>query len=115
MCVVSLRESQNTLPQMRWGWTFAELEKAQVHVELEIEAIWRARGDQRGRVIICHRGELWITQERDLVDYVLKEGEIFIVTLPGLVVVQARNPAALSVVTPSEWARPFARSFPIFP
>jgi hypothetical protein len=50
-----------------------------------------------------------------LVDYLLDEGEIFIVTLPGLVVVQARDPASLTVVTLSDWAKPYALSYPIFP
>jgi hypothetical protein len=114
MCVLSLRESQNALPQRCWGWTFADLDEGQVHLDLEVGALWRARGDQRGRVIICRRGEVWITQERDLVDYVLQGGEIFIVTLPGLVLVQARESASVTVVTPSIWARPYAGGFRTF-
>jgi hypothetical protein len=79
-----------------------------------VGAVWRARGDQRGRVIICRRGLIWITQERDVVDYVLHEGEIFIVTLGGLVVVEALEPASVTVVTPSTRARPYAGDFRTF-
>jgi hypothetical protein len=76
--------------------------------------LWQARGDQRWRVIICHRGVVWITQERDMVDYVLQEGEIFIVTLPGLILVQAQKPASVTVVTPSIRARPYVGDYRVF-
>jgi hypothetical protein len=113
MCVLSLRVGQNTLPQP-WGWAVADLDEGQVHLDLEVGAGWRAQGDQRGRVIICRRGVVWITQERDVVDYVLQEGEIFIVTLRGLVLVRALEPASVTVVTPSIRARPYAGDFRTF-
>ena len=105
MCVLSLRAGQNALPH-RWGWAAADLNEGQVHLDLEVGARWQARGDQRWCVIICCRGVVWITQERDVVDYVLQEGEIFIVTLPGLVLVQARESASVTVVTPLSRERP---------
>jgi hypothetical protein len=83
-------------------------------MDLEVGARWQARGDQRWRVIVCCRGVVWITQERDVVDYVLQEGEIFIVTLPGLVLVQALEPASVTVVTPSIGARPYAGDYRTF-
>jgi hypothetical protein len=106
MCVFSLRADPSALPQQRCGWAAADLDEGQVHLDLEVGARWRARGDRRGRVIICRRGVVWITQERDVVDYVLEEGEVFIVTLPGLVMVEALEPASVTVVTPSTRARP---------
>jgi hypothetical protein len=114
MCVLSLRESQNALPQQCWGWAVADLDEGQVHLDLEVGTLWQGRGDQRWRVIICRRGEVWITQERDVVDYVLQEGEIFIVTLSGLVIVQALKPASVTVVTPSIRARPYAGDYRTF-
>ena len=108
MSVFSLRAGLNALPQQRKGWPAADLDEGQVHVDLEVGVLWPARGDQRGRVIICRRGVVWITQQRDVVDYVLQEGEVFIVTLPGLVLVQALEPAAVTIVTPSSRARPYA-------
>jgi hypothetical protein len=113
MPVLSLRAGLNALPQS-WGWAVADLDEGQVHLDLEVGALWRARGDQRGRVIICRRGVVWITQERDVVDYVLQEGEIFIVTLRGLVLVRALEPASVTVVTPSTRARPYAGDFRAF-
>jgi hypothetical protein len=92
----------------------SEHDKGQVKLDLEVGALWQARGDQRWHVIICQRGLVWITQERDVVDYVLQEGEIFIVTLPGLVLVQALKPASVTVVTLASKARPYAGDYRIF-
>lgn len=114
MCVLSPRVGQNALPRQCWGWTVAGFDEGQVHLSLEVGALWQTRGDQRGCVIICRRGAVWITQERDMVDYVLEEGEIFIVTLPGLVLVQAREPASVTVVTPSIWAKPYVGDYRAF-
>lgn len=114
MPVLSLRAGLDALPQQCWGWAVADLYEGQVHLDLEVRALWQARGDQRWRVIICRRGVVWITQECDVVDYVLQEGEIFIVTLPGLVQVQALKPASVTVITPSIRARPYAGDFRTF-
>ncbi|MFN2186711.1 MAG: DUF2917 domain-containing protein [Anaerolineae bacterium] len=114
MSVFSLRAGLNALPQQRRGWPAADFDEGQVHLDLEVGALWQARGDQRWRVIICRRGVVWITQKRDVVDYVLQEGEVFIVTLPGLVLVQAVKPASVTVITPSIRARPYAGDFRTF-
>jgi hypothetical protein len=106
MTVLNLRAGPNVLPQPRWGWTPAGLAESQVHQDLEAGALWRAPGDQRWRVIICRRGVVWITQKRDAVDYLLREGEILIVTLPGLVLVQAFEASSVTVVMPSARERP---------
>ncbi len=106
MTVLSLRAGPNVRPQTRWGWTPAGLADSQVHLDLEAGALKRAPGDQRWRVIICRRGVVWITQKRDAVDYLLREGELFIVTLPGLVLVQALEPSSVTVIMPSTQERP---------
>jgi len=108
---LSLRAGLNALPQQCWGWAVADLYEGQVHLDLEVGALWQARGDQRLRVIICCRGAVWITQERDVADYVLQEGEIFIVTLPGMVLVQALKPASVTVAMPFIRARPYAGDY----
>jgi hypothetical protein len=59
--------------------------------------IWGIRGDNRWRFITCQRGEVWITQEGDPWDYVLKEGDMFLITLPGLVLVQALEAASVEL------------------
>jgi len=43
----------------------------------------------RGQLILCLKGEIWITQEFDPHDYLLKAGDVFIVTQTGKVVLQA--------------------------
>ena len=58
-------------------------------VILHKAALWRAEGDLRGEQITCTAGQIWVTQENDLTDYVLNPGEIFWVTRPGALVVQA--------------------------
>lgn len=100
MAVLSLRAGLNAPLQQRWGPEVAGLDEGQVHLNLEVGALWQGRGDLRWRVILCRRGAVWITQERDGVDYVLQAGEIFIVTLRGLVLVQALEAASVTV-TPS--------------
>ena len=114
MTVLNLGAGLKTVPEERSGWPVADLDEVQVDLDLEVGALWRARGDQRGRVIICYRGVVWITQEKDLVDYVLQEGEIFIVTLPGSVLVQALEPASVTAVARSTRARPYAGDHHVF-
>lgn len=67
-------------------------------------------GDHRWRVIGCLEGELWITQNRDVRDYLLTAGEMFIITQPGTVVIQARQPSRLQI-TPSLASSPCAGDF----
>ena len=68
-------------------------------VELDADEFWRTNGDSRWRAIFCRRGEVWITQERDFQDYVLKAGEVFIITQRGSVVVEALEDAAIQVTS----------------
>ena len=63
------------------------LEELSVTLELCVGELWRADGDHRWQSIICHRGAVWIAQERDLHDHVLSAAEMFLVTLPGTVMV----------------------------
>jgi hypothetical protein len=114
MPALRLRASLNALPHHHGGRSVANLYEDQIHLDLEAGALWQARGDHRWCIIICCRGEVWITQERDVVDYVLQEGEIFIVTLAGRVLVQALKPASVTVVTPSVRDRPYDGDYRIF-
>lgn len=114
MALLSLRASPDALPRPLRGPTVAGRDEGQVHLNLEVGELWQARGDQRWRAIICRRGAVWVTQERDGVDYLLREGDIFIVTLAGLVLVQAVEPASVTV-TPSIRATPHAGDYRTFP
>jgi len=66
----------------------------------------RLKGDQRWRMIICHRGMVWITQQNDLEDYVLKPGDMFLISLRGDVVLQALQNASIEITHPLN-ARPY--------
>lgn len=69
-------------------------------IELELNQLCRLTGDHRWRAIICQQGKIWVTQPHDLNDYLLAEGEMLLITQPGTVVVQAREPARFQI-TPS--------------
>jgi len=56
-------------------------------------------GDHRWKVIICHAGEVWITQQFDPEDYILKAGETFIITQLGTVVFEALKEARIQITT----------------
>ncbi len=66
-------------------------------VSLQVGELWRMRGDNRWCMIVCLQGEIWITQARDIRDYVLTAGETFIITQSGLVLVKAFQPSSIQV------------------
>ena len=73
---------------------------ATAEIELDLNELWQLTGDNRWRAIVCLQGEIWVTQPRDLNDYLLTEGQMLIITQPGTIVVQAREPSRLQI-TPS--------------
>ena len=64
-------------------------------VDLAAGQGWRLKGKRRQQTLFCLQGRMWVTQEGDICDYVLEEGDAFLVTLPGLVLVRALTPARL--------------------
>jgi hypothetical protein len=82
--------------------------------ELGAGGVFRLDGDQRWRVMRCQQGVIWVTQERDLQDYVLTAGETFIITQPGRVVVQALEDATIEITAPLKTA-PYAGNYVFFP
>jgi hypothetical protein len=82
-------------------------------VELDAEDLWRLDGDSRWRMIVCVSGEIWITQERDVRDYVLTAGEMFIVNQRGSVLIEALRDATVEI-TPSLEGRPYRGDYPAF-
>jgi len=62
-------------------------------VDLAAGQGWGLKGKRRQQTLFCLRGSVWVTQESDIRDYVLEEGDAFLVTLPGLVLVRALTPA----------------------
>jgi hypothetical protein len=86
-----------------------------LEVTLCNRGLWRLDGDHRWQVIVCLQGSVWITQQNDFQDYLLGSGQGFIVTRPGLVIIQAR-PHARIQVTPSLETVPCSRRIlnPVF-
>jgi hypothetical protein len=62
-------------------------------VDLAVGQGWGLKGKRRQQTLFCLKGSVWVTQECDIRDYVLEEGDAFVVTLPGLVLVRALAPA----------------------
>jgi hypothetical protein len=65
--------------------------------ELAAGKLRRLDGDQRWEVIACRRGSLWITQANDPLDYLVGAGEMFVITQPGRVVIEALTAASVQL------------------
>ncbi len=72
-----------------------------VEVYLFPDEVFKMKGDVRGVQVACQKGKLWITQADDPEDYVLKAGEQFIVTQPGLVLVQGVREGRVRIIPPA--------------
>ncbi len=68
-----------------------------IEVTLGKGSIWCGKASGRCRVIKCLEGAIWITQERDLQDYILRAGEAFLVSRPGKIAVQAMRDARVKI------------------
>lgn len=93
--------------------TVRNIQGPATELELSTGGLWRMDGDSRWRMVICLRGRVWITQERDLDDYVLTAGEMFIVTQPGKILVQALDDACIQITPPAK-KTPYKGGYPIF-
>jgi hypothetical protein len=82
------------------GKTLCRDQAPESDIELNARGIQRLAGDNRWRAIVCQHGRVWITQKHDLKDYVLSAGEVFLITNPGTVIVQALEAARVEI-TPS--------------
>ena len=82
-------------------------------LKLSSHQTMRLEGDQRWRMILCQRGMIWVTQENDLEDYVLKPGDMFLITLRGEVVIQALTDACLEITPPLK-SNPYRGDFVFF-
>jgi len=55
--------------------------------------------------ISSRRGSVWITQDGDIRDVVLKPGDAFVIEREGPSIVQALEPAELAIVEPKQPSR----------
>ena len=66
-----------------------------VEVCLAPRQAFTLQGDHRGVRLTALQGTLWVTQQGDAQDYLLRPGEAFTITRPGTVVVQGMREARL--------------------
>jgi hypothetical protein len=85
-----------------------------VELRLDAHKLNRLEGDNRWRLVLCEKGVVWITQERDPRDYVLTAGDLFLVTEWGKVLVQALQEASVQI-TPALKSAPYRGNQLSFP
>jgi Protein of unknown function (DUF2917) len=59
----------------------------------------------KGQPVVCRKGSIWITQDGDVRDVVLREGESFTLDRAGPAIVQSFEPAAFCLGKPARRAR----------
>lgn len=71
--------------------------------------------ERRGARIVCHSGTLWVTRESQVKDCILEAGDSLAVREPGLTVITALAPSALTITEvgaadspPGRWRSIFA-------
>lgn len=65
------------------------------------DEVFKMQADSRGAQIVCQKGRLWITQAADPQDYVLKAGDKFVVTRPGVVLIQGVREGRAHIIPPT--------------
>ena len=70
-------------------FTFSNLGTPDATIDLAAGQCWRINGNCCRQAIICHEGQVWITQAHDVKDYVMEKGDAFVITMRGQVLVQA--------------------------
>jgi len=63
--------------------------------------VFKMNGNVRGVQVACQKGRLWITQANDPEDHMLKAGDRFVVTRPGLVLVQGVREGQARIIPPT--------------
>jgi len=80
---------------LRNQFIFSNLSKPEKVVHMAAGQGWGVKGKRGRQTLYCLEGTVWITQQGDLRDYLLKEGDVFVVSRPGLVMARAMTPASL--------------------
>ena len=58
-----------------------------------------------GHSVVCHSGSIWVTQDHDLRDVILRAGEAFTLDREGPALLQAFEPGAVSIREPQPKTR----------
>lgn len=75
------------------------IELDQEQICMTTKQLVKVRGG-RGYSVVCASGCVWVTQDGDLRDVVLRAGEVFTLDREGLALVQAFEPGAICVRPP---------------
>ncbi len=70
----------------------------EVEIYLTGKDLFRLSGDARGAQIASAGGTLWVTQQGDAQDYLLRPGETVKITRKGMVLVQGSPAARVRIV-----------------
>ena len=89
-----LMRSETALPPRR-RFVYSNVNEPDKIVGLEVGQGWALKGRRRQQTVLCLEGSLWVTQEGDIRDYLLEDGDAFLVTRPGLVLVRALKPSRI--------------------
>jgi hypothetical protein len=81
-------------------------------IELQSEECLRVTAQQASRVV-CQAGLLWVTREGDLRDLFMTPGD-WVHVGPGVTLVSALEPSALTLVPAHRWSTRLTRTFGLF-
>ena len=56
-------------------------------------------GRRRRDVLVCLEGKIWLTQQGDMRDYLIKTGDVFIAPRPGRILAYALKDARIAVAS----------------
>jgi hypothetical protein len=92
---MSLQFNTATSDRSETRFIFSNLGAPDTVFDLAVGQGWGIKGKPGRQTLLCLQGNVWVTQECTIHDYVLNTGDAFLVTLPGLVMVRALNPARI--------------------
>lgn len=81
-------------------------------VQLHRSEIFRLNKCRPGTEIICTGGTVWVTQSGDIKDYILSQGQKFIINHPDTVLIEAVPDATLRIQPPVESTETFSQVTP---
>ena len=66
-------------------------------IQLKANSLFRIDVDGKEIKILCVTGSIWVTQEGDANDHILKYGEEFAITKKGIVLLQSLSDVAIEI------------------
>ncbi len=97
--MASVTMGMELLRKFRPERVWRQREVPQSEVALAKYQVWSAEGDNRWRAILCLEGRVWITQKGDARDHAIEAGEMFLISRPGKVVVQALDRTRIQITS----------------